>query len=561
MRRIVPLLLILSLAFMALLPAPVALAQGGGNFTVTILHTNDVHANYDGTLARQTTLIKQVRAETPNVLLLDAGDRFLGTLFYKIYKGEMAQWAMNYQKYDAMAVGNHEFDDGPANLAKFIKGANFPVLSANLDASSDPDLNGLIKPYTVLEVGGEKVGVVGLTTEDVAILSSPGPNVKVLPALDSLKKAVSELEAQGINKIIALTHVGYEVDKQLASQIDGVDIIVGGHSHTCLGDVKHSAGPYPTVVNSPSGQPVLIVQACSKLKYMGRLNVTFDANGVPVSWDGGLLKVKDENVPEDPEVAAEVAKRAEPIEKLKSQVIGETLVDLVGDRSVCRFAECNMGDLITDAILWKMQDQGIQIALQNGGGIRASIPKGPISMGQVMEVLPFGNTIATFKIKGSDLWAALENGVSRAENPENEGTGRFLQVAGLRYTWTPNKPVGQRILKVEVRNADGTYSPLDPNAVYSVAANDFMRRGGDDYKVLAEKAIDPYDYGPPLDEAVAEYIQAHSPVAPKVEGRITKVEATVLPTTGGIPVDWPTAAALAGLTLSAAGLYLRRRES
>ncbi len=560
MRRIVPLLLIFSLAFMALLPAPVALAQGGGNFTVTILHTNDVHANYDGTLARQTTLIKQVRAETPNVLLLDAGDRFLGTLFYKIYKGEMAQWAMNYQKYDAMAVGNHEFDDGPANLAKFIKGANFPVLSANLDASSDPDLNGLIKPYTVLEVGGEKVGVVGLTTEDVAILSSPGPNVQVLPALDSLKKAVSELEAQGINKIIALTHVGYEVDKQLASQIDGVDIIVGGHSHTCLGDVKHSAGPYPTVVNSPSGQPVLIVQACSKLKYMGRLNVTFDANGVPVSWDGGLLKVKDENVPEDPEVAAEVAKRAEPIEKLKSQVIGETLVDLVGDRSVCRFAECNMGDLITDAILWKMQDQGIQIALQNGGGIRASIPKGPISMGQVMEVLPFGNTIATFKIKGSDLWAALENGVSRAENPENEGTGRFLQVAGLRYTWTPNKPVGQRILKVEVRNADGTYSPLDPNAIYSVAANDFMRRGGDDYKVLAEKAIDPYDYGPPLDEAVAEYIQAHSPVAPKVEGRITKVEATVLPTTGGIPVDWPTAAALAGLTLSAAGLYLRRRE-
>ncbi len=560
MRRIVPFLLILSLAFMALLPAPGVFAQGGGNFTVTILHTNDVHANYDGTLARQTTLIKQVRAETPNVLLLDAGDRFLGTLFYKIYKGEMAQWAMNTQKYDAMAVGNHEFDDGPANLAKFIKGANFPVLSANLDVSADPDLAGLIKPYTVVEVGGEKIGIVGLTTEDVTILSSPGPNVKVLPVLDSLKKAVSELEAQGINKIIALTHVGYEVDKQIASQVDGVDVIVGGHSHTCLGDVKHSAGPYPTVVNSPSGQPVLVVQACSKLKYMGRLNVTFDANGVPVSWDGGLIKVKDENVPEDPEVAAEVAKRAEPIEKLKSQVIGETLVDLVGDRSVCRFAECNMGDLITDAILWKMQDQGIQIALQNGGGIRASIPKGPISMGQVMEVLPFGNTIATFKIKGSDLWTSLENGVSRAENPENEGTGRFLQVAGLRYTWTPNKPVGQRILKVEVRNADGTYSPLDPNAIYNVAANDFMRRGGDDYKVLAKKAINPYDYGPPLDEAVAEYIQAHSPVAPKVEGRITKVEATVLPTTGGIPVDWPVAAAALGLALSGVGAYLRRRE-
>ncbi len=562
-RHSLHLLLVLTLLFLVVgsLGMPV-FAQGGGQFTLTILHTNDVHANYDGTLARQTTLIKQIRGESGNVLLLDAGDRFLGTLFYKIYKGEMAQWAMNYQGYNAMAVGNHEFDDGPANLAKFIKGAKFPVLSANLDVSADPDLAGLIKPWAIVEVGGEKVGVVGLTTEDVDILSSPGPNVKVLPAVDALKQAVNDLTAQGVNKIIALTHLGYEADKQLAAQVDGVDVIVGGHSHTCLGDIKHSAGPYPTVVNSPSGQPVLIVQACSKLKYMGRLNVTFDASGVPTSWDGAPIKVKDENVAEDPEVAAEVAKRAEPIQQLQSEVIGETLVDLVGERSVCRFEECNMGDLITDAILWKMKDQGIQIALQNGGGIRASIPKGPISRGQILEVLPFGNTIATFEIKGADLLAALENGVSRAENPENEGTGRFLQVAGLRYAWDPTKPVGQRIVKVEVRNPDGTYSALDPNAVYKVAANDFMRRGGDDYKVLAEKAINPYDYGPPLDEAVAEYIQAHSPIAPKVEGRIARVEAAIMPTTGtAIPVAWPLVVAGAGLALSALGARLRRRAN
>ncbi len=561
-RRLVHLLLILSLLVLtALTLGSPAFAQGGGEFSVTILHTNDVHANYEGTLARQTTLIKQIRGEEPNVLLLDAGDRFLGTLFYKLYKGEMAQWAMNLQGYDAMAVGNHEFDDGPANLARFIQGANFPVLSANLDVSADPDLAGLLKPWTVVEVGGERIGIVGLTTEDVDILSSPGPNVKVLSAVDSLRQAVRDLTDQGVNKIIVLTHLGYEVDKALASQVDGVDIIVGGHSHTCLGDVKGSAGPYPTVVNAPSGQPVLIVQACSKLKYMGRLNVTFDANGVPTQWDGGLIKVKDENVAEDPDVAAEVAKRAEPIEQLKSEIVGETLVDLVGERSVCRFAECNMGNLITDAILWKMQDQGIQIALQNGGGIRASIPKGPISRGQILEVLPFGNTIATFELKGADLLAALENGVSRAENPENEGTGRFLQVAGLRYVWDPNKPVGQRIVKVEVRNPDGSYSPLDLNAVYKVAANDFMRRGGDDYKVLAEKAINPYDFGPPLDEAVAEYIQAFSPVAPKLEGRIARVEATVMPTTGGaIPVAWPVVAAGTGLALSAVGAYMRRRK-
>lgn len=559
MRRLTALTLVLFLLLVSVMPTSVVFAQGGGDFTLTILHTNDVHAHYEGTLARQTTLLKQIRAETSNLLLLDAGDRFQGTLFYRLYKGEMAQWAMNMQGYQAMAVGNHEFDDGPATLAKFIKGAKFPVLSANLDVSNDPDLKGLIKPYTIVEVGGEKIGIIGITTEDVDILSSPGPNVKILPAVDSLKNAVKELSDQGINKIIALTHVGYEVDKQLAAKVDGVDIIVGGHSHTCLGDVKHSAGPYPTVVGSPSGQPVLVVQACSHLKYMGRLNVTFDANGTPVKWDGQLIKVKDKNVPEDPEVAAEVAKRAEPVNELKSKIIGETKVDLIGDRKVCRFQECNMGNLVTDAILWRMKDQHVQIALQNAGGIRASIPKGPISLGQVMEVLPFGNAISVFKLKGEDLWAALENGVSRAENMENEGTGRFLQVAGLRYTWDPTKPVGQRIVSVEVRNADGSYSPLDMNAIYVVAANDFMRRGGDDYKVLAEKAIDPYDFGPPLDEAVADYIHTFSPIAPKVEGRIRKVTAG-MPRTGGIPVDWPLAAAGLGMALSAAGLYLRRRE-
>lgn len=558
LRSLIVLPLVLILLLTAALPA---LAQEG-TFNLTILHTNDVHANYGDTLARQTTLINRIRAEVPNVLLVDGGDRFLGTLYYKLYKGEMAQWAMNLQGYHGMTVGNHEFDDGPANLARFIRGANFPVLSANLDVSAEPELADLLKPWAIVEIGGVPIGLVGLTTEDVDILSSPGPNVKVKSAVDSLRQAVSELEAQGVNKIIVLTHLGYEVDKALASQVDGVDIIVGGHSHTPLGDVKRSAGPYPTVVNSPSGQPVLVVQAGSRLKYLGRLNVTFDANGVPISWDGGLIPI-DENIAEDPEVAAEVAKRTEPITELKSEIVGEAAVELVGERSVCRFEECNLGNLITDAILWKTQDQGIQIALQNGGGIRASVPAGPVSMGHVLEVLPFGNTIATFELKGSDLLEVLENGVSRAENPENEGTGRFLQVAGLRYSWDPTKPVGQRIVSVEVRNPDGSYRPLDPEAIYKVAANDFMRRGGDDYAVLAERAINPYDFGAPLDEAVAEYIQVHSPVAPQVEGRITRVEVavpTMLPTTGaGIPVALPAGVAGAGLTLSAAGWWLRRR--
>ena len=207
-----------------------------------------------------------------------------------------------------------------------------------------------------------------------------------------------------------------------------------------------------------------------------------------------------------------------------------------------------MGDLITDALLWALQDQGVQIALQNGGGIRASIPAGEVTVGQVLEVLPFGNTVATFSLKGSDLLAVLENSVSRAENPENEGTGRFLQVAGLRYVWDPTQPEGQRIVSVEVRNADGTYSPLDPEAVYKVAANNYIRNGGDGYSVLKDNAIDPYDFGPLLADVVMDYIKANSPVEAQIEGRITQgqaptptPEATATPEPTATPKPQPTA--------------------
>jgi 5'-nucleotidase/UDP-sugar diphosphatase len=199
----------------------------------------------------------------------------------------------------------------------------------------------------------------------------------------------------------------------------------------------------------------------------------------------------------------------------------------------------------------------------NGGGIRASIAAGDVSLGDVLEVLPFGNMIATFELKGADVWAALENGVSRAENPENEGTGRFPQVAGLRFTWNPDLPVGSRVASVEVKNPDGSYSPIDLNATYKLAANDFMRGGGDDYSVFAEKAINPYDFGPNLDEAVANYITAQSPVAPTVEGRIIQdVQATPaeLPGTGGMPIGMPIVLSAAGFALVGTGLVVRRRQ-
>ncbi len=536
--------LITLMALCALLLSVIPAVAQEGQYTLTLLHTNDVHGRivqFDGYgstcgeedaaegkcfggVARLATKIGEIRAEGGNVALVDAGDQFLGTLFYTQYRGQAAQRFMNRLGYQAMAVGNHEFDDGPCVLASFIRGADFPVLSANIDASQDSDLAGLIKPYTVLEVGGEKIGVVGYTVEETAILSNPGPDVVFEDIEPVVADAVVELEAMGINKIVALAHAGFPRDKEVAAMVDGIDVIVSGHTHTYLSNTDEDAeGPYPTVVDSPGGNPVLIVSDFTWGMYLGRLDVTFDAEGIPVAWEGNPITL-DASVEEDPDILAEVEKLNQPLAELRSMVVGAADVDLVGERAICRFEECNLGNLITDAILWSTAAEDTQIAFENGGGIRASIPAGEVSLGNVLEVLPFGNTIATFELKGEDVLAALENGVSRAENPENEGTGRFAQVAGLRYTWDPSQDVGSRIASVEVKNPDGSYSPLDPQATYKCGANDFMRGGGDDYSVFAEKAIDPYDFGPTLDAVVADYIAAFSPVAPEVEGRISQVE-------------------------------------
>ncbi|MCG3210750.1 MAG: hypothetical protein FOGNACKC_04381 [Anaerolineae bacterium] len=542
-KRIVMVVILLAL-LLAALPAG---AQNGGSFSLTVLHTNDVHARVDqfdsggntcddeemaanecfGGAARVKTAADQVRGEVANTILVDAGDQFQGTLFFNQYQGGEAQEMMGLLGYQAMTIGNHEFDSGPGTLGSFLRGVSFPVVSANIDASAEPELAGLIKPYTILEVGGEKIGVVGATTSETGILSSPGPNVIFNDVATSVQAAVDELAGQGINKIIALTHIGYNADQDLARSITGLDVIVGGHSHTLLSNTAEgAAGPYPTVVDAPDGSPVVIVQDGSYARALGRLNVTFNADGVVTEYSGDPIAL-DSSVAQDETVQARVDALKGPINALTEKVIGQAAVDLDGERTTCRFAECTMGNLITDAMLQATQGEGTQIAITNGGGIRASIGAGNVTLGDVLTVLPFGNLISTFDLTGAEVVQALENGVSRAENAENEGTGRFPQVAGLRYSWDPAQPVGSRITSVEVKNTDGSYSPIDLAATYKVASNDFMRGGGDGYEVFVT-ARNTYDFGSPLDEALQTYIAANSPVSPALEGRISQGEGAMM---------------------------------
>lgn len=481
--------------------------------TLTILHTNDTHANIQpcmatcnnqnlGGVARRYTAIQQVKAEGGNVLVVDAGDPFQGTLFFNYWQGQEASHFMNALGYQAMAIGNHEFDSGPPALARFITDADFPVLSANIDASAQVSLTGLIEPYTIIEMGGEQIGVFGLTTEDTTFISSPGPDVTFADVTATAQATVAALQGMGINKIVALTHIGYTPDLALAAAVSGIDVIVGGHSHTPLGTMPGAQGDYPTVVNSPAGEPVLVVSAWEWGKYLGRLDVTFDAMGVVESYNGAPILI-DASIPEDPAIAADVDTFYAPVQQLANTVIGETELLLDGNRPVVRSRESNLGNLICDAMLWKTTGAGSQICITNGGGIRAPINAGDITVGNVLTVLPFGNQIATLGLTGADVIAALENGVSRWENTD----GRFPQVGGMRYSFDPQRPAGSRILSAEIMGADESFSPIDPAAVYTVVTNDFMRRGGDGYTVFRDNAIDPYDSWAVMADSVMEYIE------------------------------------------------------
>ncbi|WP_394688000.1 5'-nucleotidase C-terminal domain-containing protein [Hoeflea sp.] len=515
------------------------------DFTLDILHINDLHSRiesinkYDSTcsgedetegkcfggVARVKTMIDERRSALTeagaNVLVLDAGDQFQGSLFYSTYKGKAAAEFMNGIGFDAMAVGNHEFDDGPEGLRDFIDIVDFPVISGNTISGANSVLGDRVKPSVIKEIGGERVAIISVLAADTVETSSPGPSVLILDEIDYLKGAVAELEAEGINKIILLSHVGLPMDEKIAAEVDGIDVIVGGHSHTLLSNTQErAAGPYPTMVKSPSGVDVPIVQAYAFSKYVGEVKVTFDDGGKVISAEGEP-HLLDASVTPDEAFLARVKELGAPIEELKNKVVAESTETIEGSRDVCRAMECAMGNLVADAMLDRIAGQGVSLVIQNGGGLRASIDAGEITMGEVLTVLPFQNTMATFDLKGSDVIAALENGLSKIE----EGAGRFPQVAGMRYSFDKDAEAGSRIVSVEVKDGDG-FTPIDPDTVYSVATNNYMRGGGDGYSIFRTAGMNAYDYGPGLEQLVADYLAANSPYTPYTDGRIAAATAT-----------------------------------
>ncbi|WP_170592300.1 bifunctional metallophosphatase/5'-nucleotidase [Ruegeria arenilitoris] len=505
--------------------------MAAADYKLTILHTNDFHSRFEpinkydsgcgaednaegkcfGGSARLVTAVNDARARAENSILVDGGDQFQGSLFYTYYKGKVAAEFMNKLGYDAMTVGNHEFDDGPEVLAGFIDTVDFPVLMSNANIENEELLTDRIKKSTVIEVGGEKIGLIGLTPEDTDELASPGPNVVFSDPVPAVQAEVDKLTAEGINKIIVLSHSGYGVDQRVAQETTGVDVIVGGHSNTYLSNTSDkAAGPYPTVVNG-----VQIVQAYAYGKFLGELNVTFDDDGNVVEAVGEPL-IMDNTVTEDQAALDRIAELAKPLDEIRNKVVANAAAPIEGDRSICRVQECEMGNLVADAMLARVADQGVQIAIANSGGLRASIDAGDVTMGEVLTVLPFQNTLSTFEISGQGIIDALENGVSQVE----EVKGRFPQVAGLKFTWDPSvAPNEGRVTEVMVAEGDG-YVPIDPAKTYLVVTNNYVRNGGDGYKMFSGEDKNAYDFGPDLADVTAEYLAANAPYTPYLDGRI-----------------------------------------
>lgn len=569
-------------AALALAAAGLLSACGGSDdapqpYTLTLLHINDHHSTLEsksktlqldagsgtavavavdaGGFARVTTAFDELaKAAGANVLKLHAGDALTGTLYFNRAgaDGEADAALMNTVCFDAFALGNHEFDKGDAGLKGFLdqlrKGScKTPALSANVKWGANSALNaarapGAVLPSTVLERGGQKIGIVGLTiAHKTKISSSPDADTTFEDETVAAQRQIDLLRAQGVNKIVLLSHIGYELDKQVAAQLSGVDVVVGGDSHTLLGPdtlkargVGNPAGSYPTRLTDKDGKTVCVVQAWEYAQVVGELNVTFDERGDVQSCTGTPHVLIGDNFTiagKAPTAAEKTALQASVVASgfLRSTqpqaaalavlkpyqdrvAVFNKAVVAIAPAELCSrrvpggpgsvdfsrsSAACNAqgsvslrgGDiqqLVAQAYLDVANAQygGADISLQSGGGVRIPL-LGPVTAAQAIQVLPFGNMLFRLDVTGQEVKGMLEDGLEAVYGPGGS-TGPYPYTGGMRFDVNAAAAKGQRVSAIEVRNrTTGAWATLDPAKTYRLFVLSFNATGGDGYKTLA----------------------------------------------------------------------------
>ncbi|MFW5630344.1 MAG: 5'-nucleotidase C-terminal domain-containing protein [Acetivibrio ethanolgignens] len=503
-KQLLSLVLAMAMVFSGLM-IPAKAEAASATTKISIIHTNDTHGRLLDSdergaswgFAKIATLVKETKAANPNTLVLDAGDAFQGMPIINISKGKGLIPILEAVGYDAMTMGNHEFDFGLAALQDLEKSmTKIPMVTANIYKTTG---GRAFVPYTIKTVGGVKVGIFGLTTPETTYKSHPD-NTKGLTFMDPVKSAksiVKELEAQ-VDIIICLSHLGTEGEDtsfKVAENVKGIDLIIDGHSHTEL----------PFGVIEVNG--TMIAQTGEYTKNVGM--VELEIADKKIVKKSAVLLADNENVKEDEAVKTLIEKLKKENEPLFAQVVGETAVELDGVRENVRTKETNLGNLSTDALRVMT---GADCAVQNGGGIRASIKAGNITKLDMATVFPFGNTVEVREMTGEAILKALEHSVSVYP----DANGGFLQVSGITFKFNPEKEAGSRVVSVKINGKD-----LSLTKKYTVAMNNFTAAGGDGYEMfVGTKKV--AELGT-LEEVLVQYFQKNGTKGCEVSGRITTV--------------------------------------
>ncbi|XP_076242053.1 apyrase [Calliopsis andreniformis] len=513
-------------------------------FELSVIHLNDFHARFEqtsshsdlcnkedkesgncvGGLARVATAVNRLIDERPNPIFLNAGDHFQGTLWYNVYRWNVTGTFMNMLPHDVMTIGNHEFDNGVEGVVPFLEMVKAPVVVTNIDDTEEPTMKGLYRNSTVLERNGTKIGVIGVILSTTNTIANTG-KLKFLDEVESVNDEAQRLKAQGVDVIIVLSHCGLDVDRIMAAKCPLIDVIVGGHSHTFLYSgpppfIDTPEDEYPVVVvQEKTNRTVLIVQAAAFTKYLGNLTVWFDQKGEVVDWSGNPILL-DYSIEEDPEILKALAPWKEGVDKVALSKVGQTRVYLDNN---CRISECNLGNLIVDAMVdayveyaeSKSHWTHAAVACMNPGGIRTPIDSSErdINFGQLIMAQPFENTWDTIELKGNCIMEILESKTT-------------LVWSGLKVTYNSTKyPRGVIDVKIRCQACEvPRYENLLDNQWYRIVTPTFLIQGGDGFVTFPNCGRN-HKVGTSVDwELLMNYMKKISPILVGLDRRMTFLE-------------------------------------
>lgn len=478
-----------------------------GYKTISIVHVNDTHGRIEeneknGELgfAKLKTYFDN-RNSNNNALLLNAGDVVHGTTFATISRGESVIDVMNQMGFDAMTAGNHDFNYGYQRLVELNNRANFPILASNV---INQDGSHIIDSDKIIEIDGVKIGIFGLATEETKTKSSPA-NTEGLTFANTIETAqneVNNLRNQGAQIIICLSHLGEdkeskETSTMIAENVEGIDLIIDGHSHTELQNGRYVGN-------------TLIAQAKAHGYFIGDVTLLLDKDNKIVAKSASLKPyARMKHLYANKETLAQIEAVSNENKKVLDQNVGQTSVDLEGAREMVRTRETNLGNYITDAMI---KATGADVAITNGGGIRDSISAGNITKGDVLTVFPFTNFAVTLEVPGSVIKEALEHGLTDAPN----SAGKFPQISGMMVKYDSTRQAGDRVTEITIAG-----EAIDPNKNYNLVTNDFMSIGGDGYEMFkAYQRTGEYEL---ISEIFENAIRNDGEINPQIDNRMTDI--------------------------------------